>query len=267
MTLLPDGRLVHLDTIADSTAMALENVTGLSLLVQDGVLRIFASGEGGLRVTELAVDLGHLGTVQTAGGSSADLTGTGGDDILQGNGAANSLDGRGGDDILIDGKGEDRLTGGAGADLFVFEADGRRDIITDFQVGVDTIDLSGMGRAYSLDAFKFQSTPDGIKIIFQGEELRIFSHNGQSLDRSDFQITDLMGLWHVDTGSARAGMTCCRAAPATICCAARRCTPALTIRRARCSGCTARRWTATPTGAGTNSGPMRWWTDRKGCST
>lgn len=200
LTLLPDGRLVHLDTIADSTAMALENVTGLSLLMQDGVLRIFASGEGGLRVTELAVDLGHLGTVQTAGGSSADLTGTGGDDILQGNGAANSLDGRGGDDILIDGKGEDRLTGGAGADLFVFEADGRRDIITDFQAGVDTIDLSGMGRAYSLDAFKFQSTPDGIKIIFQGEELRIFSHNGQSLDRSDFQITDLMGLWHVDTG-------------------------------------------------------------------
>ncbi len=200
LTLLPDGRLVHLDTIADSIDMALENVTGLSLLLQDGVLRIFASGEGGLRVSELTVDLGHLGAVRTAGGSNVDLTGTGGDDILQGNGAANTLDGKGGDDILIDGKGEDRLTGGAGADLFVFEADGRRDIITDFQVGVDTIDLSGMGRAYSLDAFKFQSTPDGIKIIFQGEELRIFSHNGQSLDRSDFQITDLMGLWHVDTG-------------------------------------------------------------------
>lgn len=164
------------------------------------MLRIFASGEGGLRVSELTVDLGYLGAVRTAGGSNVDLTGTGGDDILQGNGAANTLDGKGGDDILIDGKGEDRLTGGAGADLFVFEADGRRDIITDFQVGVDTIDLSGMGRAYSLDAFKFQSTPDGIKIIFQGEELRIFSHNGQSLDRSDFQITDLMGLWHVDTG-------------------------------------------------------------------
>ena len=200
LTLLPDGRLVHLDTIADSTQMALENVTGLSLLVQDGVLRIFASGEGGLRVSELSVDLGHMGTVQKATGSANDLTGTNGDDVLQGNGAANVLDGKGGDDILIDGKGEDRLTGGAGADLFVFEADGRRDIITDFQVGVDTIDLSGMGRAYSLDAFKFQSTPNGIKIIFQGEELRLFSHDGQPLDRSDFQLTDLMGLWHVDTG-------------------------------------------------------------------
>ncbi|UOA29062.1 DUF4214 domain-containing protein [Pseudosulfitobacter sp. DSM 107133] len=199
LTLLPDGRLVHLDTIADSMDMALEDVTGLSMLLENGVLRIFASGEGGLRVSELAVDLGNLGSVVTATASNANRTGTNGDDILQGNGADNVLDGRGGDDILTDGRGADRLTGGEGADTFIFRADGSRDIITDFQLGVDTIDLSGMGRAYSLDAFRFQSTSNGIKIFFQGEELHLFSDDGRSLKQSDFHLTDLMGLWHIDT--------------------------------------------------------------------
>jgi len=52
-----------------------------------------------------------------------------------------------GDDVLTGGAGRDVLTGGAGADVFVFgSADaGSRDMIRDFQAGVDRIDLTGLG--------------------------------------------------------------------------------------------------------------------------
>lgn len=200
LTLLPDGRLMHLDTVADTTDMALSNVTGLDVALQGDSLRIFASAEGGLEITELTVDLSGLGDVLKAAGSTVNLTGGAGDDVLQGNGAKNRLEGGAGDDILIDGKGDDRMVGGAGADVFVLQKDGSRDVIEDFELGVDRLDLSGMGRAYGLDAFVFQSTADGIKIRFEGEEVRLFTTDGTSLQKSDFDLGDLMGLWRIDLG-------------------------------------------------------------------
>ena len=56
-----------------------------------------------------------------------------GRDLLVGNAADNKIDGQGGDDVL---------TGGAGSDLFIFADNGSTDTITDFQTGVDKIDLS-----------------------------------------------------------------------------------------------------------------------------
>jgi len=56
-----------------------------------------------------------------------------------------------GADILIGGLGADRLTGGEGADIFSFDAsdfeDGvvTADFITDFEIGVDQIELTGFG--------------------------------------------------------------------------------------------------------------------------
>lgn len=57
----------------------------------------------------------------------------------------NWLLGGAGDDILAGGGGRDVLFGEAGADIFVFERGTSADVIGDFQVGVDRIDLSAFG--------------------------------------------------------------------------------------------------------------------------
>ena len=67
-----------------------------------------------------------------------------GNDILQGNDVANRLDAGAGNDSLTGGLGNDTLTGGAGSDKFVFAKDGSIDTITDFQTGLDKIDLTGL---------------------------------------------------------------------------------------------------------------------------
>lgn len=73
------------------------------------------------------------------------LSGLGGNDRLIGFGGNDILDGGDGDDLLQGGIGSDQLTGGTGADLFRFDtnlAPSNIDIITDFEQGVDIIQLS-----------------------------------------------------------------------------------------------------------------------------
>ncbi|EEX13526.1 bifunctional hemolysin/adenylate cyclase [Citreicella sp. SE45] len=113
-TLRPDGHLVDLQSLADSTALGLDNVNALELVAAEGVLHAFVTSETETGVTHLSWapdpdDGQHLG----------------GD-------RSEALSAGAGDDLLFDGAGSDTLTGGTGADLFVFAADGSRDVITDF---------------------------------------------------------------------------------------------------------------------------------------
>jgi Ca2+-binding RTX toxin-like protein len=66
---------------------------------------------------------------------------------LAGDGGNDVLIGGGGDDVLSGGYGDDEMTGGSGADLFTFnhEGLGEADMVTDFAVGVDTLDLINTG--------------------------------------------------------------------------------------------------------------------------
>ncbi|MBU2895118.1 Calx-beta domain-containing protein [Vibrio hepatarius] len=83
-----------------------------------------------------------------SGGSGNDvLYGQGGNDILDGGSGNDILLGGEGDDILIGGLGSDILSGGAGHDQFVWrdnELDGGTDVITDFHVSEDKIDISDL---------------------------------------------------------------------------------------------------------------------------
>lgn len=74
------------------------------------------------------------------------IEGRGGNDLLRGRAGDDRLDGGGGDDTLVGGPGRDRLTGGAGSDTFVFAttAHAGRDVLVDFEPGVDRIDFRGI---------------------------------------------------------------------------------------------------------------------------
>ncbi len=73
------------------------------------------------------------------------IDGGDGNDMLWGNDGNDTLLGGAGDDRLVGDRGNDQLTGGAGKDIFVYENFAPktlgRDEITDFEAGVDKIEL------------------------------------------------------------------------------------------------------------------------------
>jgi len=99
---------------------------------------------------------GMLGFDLLDGGDGADtlvgqegndtLRGGVGNDVLDGGVGGDLLDGGAGLDRLEGGAGWDRLTGGLGADVFVFRSfvATEMDVITDFQDGIDRIELAGL---------------------------------------------------------------------------------------------------------------------------
>ena len=84
------------------------------------------------------------------GGAGVDtLYGGDGDDTIWGDGSTDRLYGDAGEDVLVGGAGRDTLFGGADADTFFFRAvsdsgaaASQRDVIADFETGLDLIDLT-----------------------------------------------------------------------------------------------------------------------------
>lgn len=98
------------------------------------------------------------------GGNGHDeLWGGAGDDVLRGGAGNDTLIGGADNDTLTGGAGNDIMTGGTGADVFVFTAPSggavEYDTITDFQPGVDMIDLSAVVSSFTwMGAGKFSGT-------------------------------------------------------------------------------------------------------------
>ncbi|RJF87808.1 hypothetical protein D3874_12885 [Oleomonas cavernae] len=118
------------------------------------------------------------------------ITGNAGRSHLFGNGGSDRLDGGQGADVLNGGLGRDHLAGGQGADRFDYDsvADSRSggqgsDIILDFSIGEDQIDLSG------IDADGVASGDQGFTIAdqFHGAagELIITHRNGSTFIYAD----------------------------------------------------------------------------------
>lgn len=89
--------------------------------------------------------------VISGGLGNDNLSGNAGNDQLFGGDGLDFLDGGSGNDLLVGGLGPDRLTGGAGKDRFRFEQlDTFVDIINDFSVSDDSIEISRSGFGLSL---------------------------------------------------------------------------------------------------------------------
>ncbi|MEL6486384.1 MAG: type I secretion C-terminal target domain-containing protein, partial [Pseudomonadota bacterium] len=120
---------------------------------------------------------GGLGDDEVNGGRGNDtlygnsgndvLKGKRGDDVLVGNSGNDILKGNSGNDILIGGAGTDTLRGGSGEDTFVLDIDttfgatSSRDMIRDFTLGEDTLDIRGVLDDFDAD---LDSLADRVKM-------------------------------------------------------------------------------------------------------
>lgn len=183
--LLPGGRLLHQDSFADTMTTALANVSNLTLHHSGQSLQIFAGSERETGITRLTVDLGAIGQTRIGTVNNDALSGGVADDILGGDAGDDTLTGGEGRDILLDGPGVDQMTGGGGADIFILAADGQADVITDFQPGVDKLDLSSWAGLRSASQLRIDPQSWGAIITYQTEVLQVRSASGGMLSRND----------------------------------------------------------------------------------
>ena len=187
-----NGRLVHLATVEDRFTSTLDALGDLAAVVTAGLVHLFAASPTDQGITELVIDPARSG-LQLIGGPVAEvLTGTAGDDEIWGKGRSDMLYGLGGDDRLIDGRGRDVLSGGDGTDVFVFVPDGRTDVIADFELGIDRIDLTAWEGLYHISGIEIGTRQDGA-VIFVGDDIiRVRSPDGGPIDADAFTQDDFI---------------------------------------------------------------------------
>tara|TARA_R110002110_G_scaffold400592_4_gene617135 strand:+ start:3852 stop:5384 length:1533 start_codon:yes stop_codon:yes gene_type:complete len=182
--LLPGGQLLHHQSLAQGADWAIGHVKDIQAMVTGDEVQIVVAAGGGL--AQLVLPLAQFGPLQQGGGGNDILTGGELDDLLSGGAGNDRLSGAAGDDHILAGTGQDTLTGGAGADVFVFTADGASDLITDFQIGADRIDLAGWGMIYDISALTIRGNALGAVLSWQDEVIYVHSDDGARLDA---------GLW------------------------------------------------------------------------
>jgi serralysin len=119
--------------------------------------------------------LAGVATSQTYGGGNAL------DNVMTGGLGEQTFEGKGGNDVL---------SGGAGADTFVLGKGDGRDVITDFETGVDHVRLKGFS-LNSFDQVKTLMHQDGadVRLELQSGEAVIFkNHNVSDFSAKDFQL-------------------------------------------------------------------------------
>ena len=172
---LPDGQLVHLDTIADQLNTPINSITDIYVDIIGGDVQLFT-------VSGSEAGIGHF-TLSLSTTSSAQA------DVLFAQDTGQALNGGAGDDLLRDGAGVDQLTGGTGADTFMLIGDGGTDHITDFELGQDRLDLSHWAGFTHGQQLTVTSTATGAILSFNNEQLVVDSANVIALPQTDLSAT------------------------------------------------------------------------------
>lgn len=177
--LLPGGRLLHLGAQEDTTDSSMDGLAAMDLN-DDGTggLLLATSGlrDPGLSIFRHAAATGAVVIAPPAGG--------------QAQGTAD-------DDIVMDDGGSDTLVGGAGADIFVLKSDGRDDIVADFEIARDRLDLSGWAFLRGPSQLEFFERADGVTIRYQGftgtETLHVLSRDGTPIATDEIAAAIMTG--------------------------------------------------------------------------
>jgi Ca2+-binding RTX toxin-like protein len=118
------------------------------------------------------------------GKKDINATGTAGGDYLHGNSGDNIVRGLDGSDVLSGHKGNDKLYGGFDADVFRFATGDGKDVIMDFENGIDVIDVTGWNAIASFSDLKNNHATN------QGNDLLLHA-GSDSLLIKNFQKADL----------------------------------------------------------------------------
>lgn len=192
--LAPGGRLLHLTSVADDLLMTLADVSAIALVADGTNLEVIVASLSETGVTRLSIDLSALGATMVASGSGENLVGGTGDDVIVGGAASDTLDGGAGHDVIIDGGGSDTLSGGSGADLFVLKADGQADTITDFEFGVDRLDLSDFALLYQPSQLSVTPQTWGVSLTYRSEVIDVYQSGGGPIDVSGWTAADILNV-------------------------------------------------------------------------
>lgn len=184
-TLMPGGRLHHMETIAATIDTPLRGLTDITLTEIGGDLHIYAATQAAPYLVSFRATGLEAGETRLAGAGGETLTGTRQDDVLIGGAGDDLLNGAQGEDVLMDGAGADTLTGGSGADVFIFVNDDSTDTITDFHPGHDTLDLTGLPGLWDPGQIEVLPNRDGAELRYRGEVIMVQSHDGDPLNRDD----------------------------------------------------------------------------------
>ncbi|RKF13475.1 hypothetical protein D6850_14340 [Roseovarius spongiae] len=185
-TLLPGGRLHHLDTIAATNDAPLRGITDITLAAVGGNLHIWAATQAAPYLVQFTATGFDIGQTRQFGDQGGTMSGGADDDVLVGGAGDDAINGYGGRDVLVDGAGSDTLWGGAGADTFVFVIDSDDDWVLDFTPGEDRLDLSALPGIWDVSDLQVETRSWGAELHYRGETMFIQSADGGSLSRADF---------------------------------------------------------------------------------
>ena len=170
-TVMPEGQLLHLVTLADTDARSLADVSAISALEINGKIAVFVASRTEAGITQFQFDPGQIGQTLTVGAGK--YTGSAGSDLLRASSDTTQIIGGAGDDILISGNAPVTLTGGAGADIFVVSPINGKILISDFTPGTDRLDLSGLGMIRSTLQLTIKTIADGLRISFGDTQIHV----------------------------------------------------------------------------------------------
>ncbi len=183
-TMLPDGRLLHLLSIADTTATTLSDITALAAILVEGRVQVFAAGEDEAGISQFDLDLGALGV--TLVGGAVSMAGSAGDDLLVAGPETTAINGGSGDDILVTGAGDIELWGRSGRDRFVISDGAQNVTIKDYQSGSDIIDLTGLPFLRTMAQVTITPITGGAVLRYGDTVLTVLTANGATLMPSQF---------------------------------------------------------------------------------
>ncbi len=159
-SLQSDGRLLLHETLVHTSGAGLQDISDIAAVVTDQTVEIYVSSDDSAGVARYGLALSDLPRVTEGSGA---LTGTDAPDIL------------------LAGADDTTLTGGAGADIFVLPGGAATYQITDFEVGVDRLDLSRFAMLRSTDQLTFQQTGTGAWFVYGDTTVYVESSDGSAL--------------------------------------------------------------------------------------